>query len=216
MGGTLTNFQTILTRIRRLEELEQRRDAGEFTWMTKKEAIKLQDELDRLERLLGGMRKQYRLPQAVFVVDPHREHIAVAESRRCELTIVAMVDTNCNPLVVDYPIPSNDDAIRAIRLLAAKIADAAIEGAQQHEAQLADRETDAVVMDAEEYEGPLVSGMVFTPDDFAPGESAEVEPDPRRRRTVTSATDEPVAEEAPVAEPAATEAPASPAPATSA
>jgi small subunit ribosomal protein S2 len=179
MGGTLTNFQTILTRIRRLEQLEEQREQGEFLRLPKKEAIKRQDEFERLERLLGGMRKQYRLPQAVFIVDPHREHIAVAESRRSEIPLVAMVDTNCNPDVIDYPVPANDDAIRAIRLLTGKIADAAIEGAQQREAQATDRDADLATGDAEEYEGKPISGMVFTPDDFAPGESAEVEPDPR-------------------------------------
>ena len=183
MGGTLTNFQTILTRIRRLEQLQQMRDAGDLDRLPKKEAIKLQDQMERLERLLGGMRGQYRTPQAVFIVDPHREQIAVAESQRSEIPIVAMVDTNCNPDQIDYPIPANDDAIRAIRLLTGKIADAALEGAQAREAAAADRDgMGAAVTDAEEYEGKAVSGMVFTPDDFAPGESAEVTPDERRAR----------------------------------
>ena len=190
MGGTLTNFQTILTRIRRLEQLEQMRDAGDIDRLPKKEAIQVQDEMERLARLLGGMRGQYRTPQAIFIVDPHREQIAVAESQRSEIPIVAMVDTNCNPDVIDYPIPANDDAIRAIRLLTGKIADAAIEGAQSREAAAADREgVGAAVTDAEEYEGKPVSGMVFTPDDFAPGESAEVQPDERRARA--EAVDEP-------------------------
>ena len=182
LGGTLTNFQTILTRIRHLEELEQQRDEGQFDRLPKKEAIKRQDELERLERLLGGMRKQYRTPQAIFIVDPHREQIAVAEARRTEIPIIAMVDTNCNPDQIDYPIPANDDAIRAIRLLAGKIAEAAVEGAQQREAQAVDREDGLGVSAADEYEGKPISGMVFTPDDFAPGESAEVEPEPRRAR----------------------------------
>ncbi len=201
MGGTLTNFQTILTRIRRLEELEERREQGEFERLPKKEAIKLTDELERLERLLGGMRKQHRPPQAVFVVDPHREQIAVAEARRTEIAVVAMVDTNCNPDLIDYPIPANDDAIRAIRLLSAKVADAALEGTQQREAQAVDREEGLPISEADEYEGKPISGMVFTPDDFAPGESAEVEPDPRwAARTaapaasVTPATDPDLAE----------------------
>ena len=179
MGGTLTNFQTILTRIKRLEDLEQQRDDGGFDRLPKKEAIKLTDELERLDRLLGGMRKQYRLPQAVFIVDPHREQIAVAESQRSEIALVAMVDTNCNPDVIDHPIPANDDAIRAIRLLTGKIADAAIEGTQLREAQSPGRDDDAAADGSDEYEGKPISGMVFTPDDFAPGESAEVEPDPR-------------------------------------
>ena len=192
MGGTLTNFQTILGRIRRLEDLEQQRDQGEFERLPKKEATKLTDELERLERLLGGMRKQYRTPQAVFIVDPHREQIAVAEARRSEISLVAMVDTNCNPAQIDHPIPANDDAIRAIRLLTGKIADAAIEGAQQRDAQAVDREDGAAETGADEYEGKPVSGMVFTPDDFAPGESADVEPDPRW--AARTAPEAPVAE----------------------
>jgi len=187
MGGTLTNFQTILTRISRLEQLEQMRDAGDIERLPKKEAIKLQDQMERLQRLLGGMRGQHRTPQAIFIVDPHREQIAVAEARRSEIPIVAMVDTNCNPEVIDYPVPANDDAIRAIRLLTGKIADAALEGAQAREAAIADRDgTGAAVTDAEEYEGKPVSGMVFTPDDFAPGESAEVAPDERRARAAAA------------------------------
>ena len=189
MGGTLTNFQTILGRIRRLEDLELRHEQGEFDRLPKKEATKLADERERLERLLGGMRKQYRTPQAVFIVDPHREHIAVAEARRSEITIVSMVDTNCNPELIDYPIPANDDAIRAIRLLSGKIADAVIEGAQQRDAQAPDRDEDLAVAGADEYEGKPISGMVFTPDDFAPGESAEVEPErPRAERARASST----------------------------
>ncbi|MBA2450503.1 MAG: 30S ribosomal protein S2, partial [Chloroflexi bacterium] len=187
MGGTLTNFQTILTRIKRMEDLQEQREQGEFDRLSKKDAIKRQDELERLERLLGGMRKQYRIPQAIFIVDPHREQIAVAEAQRTEIPIVAMVDTNCNPEVIDYPVPANDDAIRAIRLLAGKIADAVIEGAQQREAQAVDREEYAASQ-ADEYEGKPVSGMVFTPDDFAPGESAEVAPEPSRAARLGAAT----------------------------
>jgi small subunit ribosomal protein S2 len=176
MGGMLTNFQTILNRIKRLEQLEQMRDDGDIDRLPKKEGIKLLDELERLERLLGGMKKQYRTPQAIFVVDPHREQIAIAEAQRSEINIVAMVDTNCNPDQIDYPIPANDDAIRAIRLLTGKIADAVLEGVAQREAASADRDADAAAseMDQEALEAQAVSGMVFTPDDFAPGESAEV------------------------------------------
>jgi small subunit ribosomal protein S2 len=128
MGGTLTNFSTILTRLRRMEDLERRKEGGEFEQLPKKEAIRLQDELDKLQRMLGGWRKTYRLPDMVFVVDPHREGIAVAEANRLKLPIVAMVDTNCNPQLIDWPVPSNDDAIRAVRLIAGKVADAIVEG----------------------------------------------------------------------------------------
>src|SRR5436309_346984 len=179
MGGMLTNFQTILLRIRRLEQLEQMRDDGEIDRLAKKEGIKLLDELERLERLLGGMKKQYRTPQAIFIVDPHREQIAVAEARRSEINIVAMVDTNCNPDQVDYPIPANDDAIRAIRLLTGKIADAVLEGIAQREAQSVDRDAEEAAAEVDVEALGAGGGLVFTPDDFAPGESAEVEPDTR-------------------------------------
>jgi len=167
LGGTLTNFQTIQTRIQRLEELEQRRDMGDFDRLPKKEASRLNDELERLSRLLGGMRGRYRLPDAVFVVDPHREEIAVAEARRTELPIVAMVDTNCNPEVIDYPIPANDDAIRAIRLLTSKIADSVIEGRQELESTEGDLELAAVAPETEEEsDKPAVAGVEFAPSEW--------------------------------------------------
>ncbi len=141
LGGMLTNFQTIQTRIRRLDELEQRKLAGEFERLPKKEATHLEDQIERLNKLLGGIRHLTRLPDAVFIVDPQREHIVVAEALRLEIPIVSMVDTNCDPTVVDYPIPSNDDAIRAIRLVTSRIADAALEGNKIREAATAMIET---------------------------------------------------------------------------
>jgi small subunit ribosomal protein S2 len=143
MGGMLTNFQTIQGRIRRLAELEASKERGEFARRPKKEVSKLEEEIARLNKLLGGMKNLHKLPDAVFIVDPNREGIAVAESRRLELPIVAMVDTNCNPDVIDYPIPANDDAIRAIRLLASKIADAVIDGNLKRESDLAKAEAEA-------------------------------------------------------------------------
>jgi small subunit ribosomal protein S2 len=128
LGGMLTNFQTIQTRIKLLDSLEQRRDSGQFEQLPKKEVIKLEDQIERLNKLLGGIRKLNRLPDAVFIVDPQREHIAVAETLRLEIPIVAMVDTNCDPTVISKPIPANDDAIRAIRLITSRMADAAVEG----------------------------------------------------------------------------------------
>jgi small subunit ribosomal protein S2 len=136
LGGMLTNFQTIQTRIRRLDELEQRKLNGEFERLPKKEATRLEDQIERLNKLLGGIRHLTRLPDAVFIVDPQREHIVVAEALRLEIPIVSMVDTNCDPTVVDLPIPSNDDAIRAIRLVTSRIADAALEGNKIREAAL--------------------------------------------------------------------------------
>ena len=149
LGGTLTNFQTIQTRIRRLEELEQRKTAGDFERLPKKEVIRLEEQIERLNRLLGGIRSLSRLPDAVFVVDPAREYIAIAEARRLEIPIIAMVDTNCDPTIVDFPIPANDDAIRAIRLVASRMADAAVEGSQIREAA-----AEAAVADEAEGEEP--------------------------------------------------------------
>ncbi|HEX9038916.1 MAG TPA: 30S ribosomal protein S2 [Ktedonobacterales bacterium] len=134
LGGMLTNFQTIQSRIRYMKDLESRKEAGEFDRLTKKEAQSLEDELDRLNRTLGGIRNMRRLPGAIFVIDTRKEHTAVLEARRLEIPVIALADTNCDPDEMDYPIPSNDDAIRAVKLLCEKVADAAIEGRRQYEA----------------------------------------------------------------------------------
>ncbi len=128
LGGMLTNFVTIRKRLALLEQLEARQANGDFERMAKKEASKLTDELTRLQRTLGGMRKMKRLPGAVFVVDPHRERIAVTETRKLEIPVVGTGDTNVDPDDLDYIIPANDDAIRAIRLLCSLVADAALAG----------------------------------------------------------------------------------------
>ncbi|MDQ3701832.1 MAG: 30S ribosomal protein S2 [Chloroflexota bacterium] len=128
LGGMLTNFQTMQGRVRRLQELKIRLERGDFETIPKKEALKLGEELERLQKRLGGIEPMRRLPGALFIVDTRKEHIAVAEARRLGIPIIALVDTNCNPEEIDYPIPANDDAIRAIRLLAGRIADACIEG----------------------------------------------------------------------------------------
>jgi small subunit ribosomal protein S2 len=128
LGGTLTNFQTIEARIDHLVRLEDRRDRGEFFTMIKKEAGKLLNEMERMNRYFGGIKNMKRLPGAVFIVDPPMERIAVMESLRMRIPIIAMCDTNCNPEEIDFPIPANDDAIRAVRLIAGLIADAAQEG----------------------------------------------------------------------------------------
>lgn len=131
LGGMLTNFVTIKKRIGLLEQLEARQQAGEFERMSKKEAAKLTEELNKLNATLGGIRKMKRLPGAVFIVDPHRERIAVTEANKLELPVVGTGDTNVDPDELDYIIPANDDAIRAIRLLCSLVADAAIEGARE-------------------------------------------------------------------------------------
>jgi small subunit ribosomal protein S2 len=133
LGGTLTNFQTIQKRITRLRELERQRDTGMFDVLPKKEVSKLTDELDRLERFLGGIKDMPRLPDALFIVDPRKERIAVLEARKLKIPIVAVIDTNCDPDEIDYAIPGNDDAIRAVKLMAGKIADAIVEGRTESE-----------------------------------------------------------------------------------
>jgi len=128
LGGMLTNFRTIQARLRRLEELEQSKAAGDFERLPKKEVSLLEEEIVRLNRLLGGVKGMRRVPNALFIIDPHKERLAVAEAQRLEIPIVALLDTNCNPDEIDYPIPANDDAIRAVKLLTGKVADAALEG----------------------------------------------------------------------------------------
>jgi small subunit ribosomal protein S2 len=128
LGGTLTNWRTINARINYLKELERRRDAGEFERITKKEAGILSSEIVRLNERLGGLKDMRRVPELLFVVDVRREETAVREANILNIPIIAMVDTNCDPTNIDHVIPSNDDAIRAIKLIVARMADAAIEG----------------------------------------------------------------------------------------
>ena len=130
LGGMLTNFNTIQTRIRRLRELEKMEEDGTFEKLPKKEVAQLNHEKEKLERFLGGIKDMKKKPGAMFIVDPRKERIAVAEAKRLHIPIVAIVDTNCDPDEIDYPIPGNDDAIRAVRLLCSKMADAVIEGNQ--------------------------------------------------------------------------------------
>jgi small subunit ribosomal protein S2 len=138
MGGMLTNFATIRNRLRYLADLEDRQARGEFKDLPKSEANKLEEQIDRLNSLLGGIKEMRQIPDAVFIVDPHRERIAITEAIKLGIPVVAMVDTNCDPDEVDYVIPSNDDAIRAVRVITAKMADAANEGKQRRESQRAD------------------------------------------------------------------------------
>ncbi|MBC8531100.1 30S ribosomal protein S2 [Gehongia tenuis] len=130
LGGMLTNYKTIRTRVARMNEIERMEEEGVFEQLPKKEVIKLRLEHEKLERNLGGIREMKSLPGALFVVDPKKEHIAVAEARILGIPIVAIVDTNCDPDEVDYVIPGNDDAIRAVKLISGKMADAVLEGHQ--------------------------------------------------------------------------------------
>lgn len=138
LGGTLTNFKTIRSRVDRLRKIEQMEQDGSFDALPKKEVLELLKEKSRLEKFLSGIRNMHKLPGAVFIVDPRKERIAVAESRNLGIPIIGIVDTNCDPDEIDYVIPGNDDAIRAVKLLAGKIADAVLEAKQGE--QLTDAE----------------------------------------------------------------------------
>ena len=133
LGGTLTNFSTIRSRIERLNHLDQMEQMNEFALLPKKEVLQLSQEKDKLQLNLGGIREMRTLPGALFIVDPKKEHLAVAEARRLHIPIVGIVDTNCDPDEVDYVIPGNDDAIRAIKLIAGAMADAVIEAKEGEE-----------------------------------------------------------------------------------
>jgi len=164
LGGMLTNFKTMKLRIDRLKELEAMIQDGSINRFPKKEILQLQNERDKLVKNLGGIQDMTRLPGAMFVIDTARENIAVAEANRLGIPVVAVVDTNCDPDVIDYPIPGNDDAIRAIRLITGRIADACVEGRQRYlESQHAVR--DKQVMSLEEVPaGQLLSQEASGPE----------------------------------------------------
>jgi small subunit ribosomal protein S2 len=170
LGGMLTNFVTIRKRLGLLEQLEARQQAGEFDRLTKKEASRLTDELNRLQRMLGGVRRMRRLPGALFIIDPQRERIAITEARKLEIPIIATGDTNVDPDLIDFIIPANDDAIRAIRLLCSVVADAAIEGAQERAAR-PEPEMEAVIEEQEEASDEMVAAL-------AAGGTFSFEPEP--------------------------------------
>ena len=138
LGGMLTNFKTMRTRIDRLQQLRKMQEDGTFDMLPKKEVIKLTGEIAKLEKYLGGVKEMRRLPSALFVIDPRKERNAIAEARKLRIPIVAIVDTNCDPDEVDYPIPGNDDAIRSIRLISAAMANAVMEGRQGEDAETAE------------------------------------------------------------------------------
>ena len=130
LGGMLTNYKTIQKRIARLEQLNKMKEDGTFDLLPKKEVIKLELEIEKLEKFMGGIKNMGKLPKAMFIVDTRKEKIAVAEAKNLGIPVVAIVDTNCDPDEVDYVIPGNDDAIRAVKLIAGAMADAIIEGRQ--------------------------------------------------------------------------------------
>ena len=164
LGGVLTNFATIQARIDYLVRLEDQKARGDFERLPKKEAQKLEEGILRLNRLMGGFKEMTSLPNALFIVDPVKERIALAEAKRVGIPVVAIVDTNCNPNEIDHPIPANDDAIRAVKLICSKIADAVIEG-----------KTGVAVAPAETGEekgetAEMIEPIIFTPDDEDKGE----------------------------------------------
>ena len=130
LGGMLTNFETIRTRVQRLKDLETMQEDGTFDRLPKKEVILLKKEMEKLERNLGGIKEMDKIPGVIFLVDPKKEHIAILEAKKLDIPVIGLVDTNCNPEEVDYAIPGNDDAIRAVKLITAKLADGIIEGRQ--------------------------------------------------------------------------------------
>ncbi|MEN1966847.1 30S ribosomal protein S2 [Lentibacillus sp. N15] len=135
LGGTLTNFQTIRKRINRLKDIERMEEDGTFDVLPKKEVVGLLKEKDRLVKFLGGIKEMNKLPDAMFVIDPRKERIAIAEAHKLNIPIIGIVDTNCDPDEIDYVIPANDDAIRAVKLLTSKMADAILEVKQGEEVE---------------------------------------------------------------------------------
>ncbi len=144
LGGMLTNFKTMRTRIDRLAQLEKMRDDGTFDMLPKKEVLKLMGEMEKLEKYLGGVKEMRKLPEAIFVIDSRREHNAIAEARKLGIPVIALVDTNCDPDEVDYVIPANDDAIRAIKLMCGRMADAFVEANQGEDAMAEEPEVSYV------------------------------------------------------------------------
>lgn len=154
LGGMLTNFKTIQTRIVRLRKLEEMEADGTFEVLPKKEVMILKHEMAKLTKYLGGIKEMKKLPGAVFIVDPRKEHNAVMEARKLHIPVVATVDTNCDPDEIDYIIPANDDAIRAVKLLTSKMADAVLEGRQgmqteEEEAPVVEAEAETAEVEAE-------------------------------------------------------------------
>ena len=168
LGGVLTNFATIQARIDYLVRLEDQKARGDFERLPKKEALKLEEEILRLNRLMGGFKEMTSLPNALFIVDPTKERIALAEAKRVGIPVVAMVDTNCNPNEIDHPIPSNDDAIRAVKLICTKIADAIIEGKTGEAAAPAEAGEEKAA--GESKTGEVTEPLILTPDEEHKGE----------------------------------------------
>ncbi len=155
LGGMLTNFKTIQSRIKRLKDIERMSQDGTFDVLPKKEVINIRKEWDRLEKNLGGIKEMTRIPDAIFVVDPKKEHICIQEAHALGITLFGICDTNCDPEELDYVIPGNDDAIRAVKLIVSKMADAIIEGRQGEEALSAEAIESAAAEEEQAAEGTV-------------------------------------------------------------
>jgi len=181
LGGTLTNFATVQQSVRKMKDLQRQKEEGTFDLMTKKEALQKQRELDKLERSLGGIADMIQLPDCLFVVDVRKEELAVKEAHKLGIPVVAVVDTNCNPDNIDYIIPGNDDAIRAVRLFCSKIIDAVIEGGeawQLENAEDGDDLVEAMTTGAEEAtsEEPVVEAAEEAAEETKAVETVKAEP----------------------------------------
>jgi small subunit ribosomal protein S2 len=165
LGGMLTNFATIQARVDQLVRLEDQQSRGEFGRLTKKEVLKIGEKIERMNRQMGGFKEMTDLPAAMYIVDPTKEKIALAEARRMGIPVVAIVDTNCNPDEIDHPIPANDDAIRAIKLISTKIADAAIEGKSGVTEMPAEITEEAVTDETGAEPMEVTEPLIFTPDE---------------------------------------------------
>jgi small subunit ribosomal protein S2 len=187
LGGVLTNFATIQARIDQLVRLEDQKSRGDFERLPKKEALKLEEEILRLNRQMGGFKEMTNLPNALFIVDPIKEKIALAEARRMGIPVIAIVDTNCNPDEIDYPIPANDDAIKAIRLICTKIADAILEG------KTGEAATPAGVGEAEGLE--TTETFTFSPDDEKEPPEDKLAEEEKEEKPAEEETEPPAEEE---------------------
>jgi small subunit ribosomal protein S2 len=183
LGGVLTNFATIQARIDYLVRLEDQQSRGDFERLPKKEAMKLGEEIQRLNRNMGGFKEMTSLPDVLFIVDPTKEKIALAEAKRVGIPVVAIVDTNCNPANIDHPIPANDDAIRAIKLICSKIADAVIEGKTGDVTAMGEGITLPEGM-------AIGEPLIFTPDDEVKDEARDKARDEARDEARDKARDE--------------------------
>lgn len=193
LGGMLTNFKTIRSRVHRLNKIEEMETNGDMELLPKKEVIKLMHEKEKLMKNLGGIREMKELPGALFIVDPRKERIAVAEARNLGIPVVAIVDTNCDPDEIDYPIPGNDDAIRAVKLIASKMADAVLEGRQGEQMEDEEQAAEAVAASIEEEEAQAAEeikeeiAQEMMPDAVVVEESVEVVAEPVAEEEKTEA-----------------------------